>query len=69
VVLQRHWEISLLYARFATPVAYLIDEQGVLATDVVVGAEPIRDLLAATANQERVATADGNGVSAAGRTT
>jgi methylamine dehydrogenase accessory protein MauD len=62
VVLQRSWEISLLYARFATPVAYLVDERGVLATDVVVGAEPIRALMAATANQERVLTADGNGV-------
>jgi peroxiredoxin len=46
IVLQRHWEVSLLYAMFATPIAYLIDEQGVLATDVVVGAQPIEDLLA-----------------------
>jgi methylamine dehydrogenase accessory protein MauD len=67
VVLQRHWEISLLYAKFATPVAYLIDEQGVLATDVVIGAEPIRALMAA-ASEERVPAADGNGASAGVRT-
>lgn len=49
VVLQRHWEISLLYGMFATPIAYLIDEQGILAADVVVGDRPIRDLLATAA--------------------
>ena len=41
VILQRHWEVSRLYAIFATPVAYLVDEQGVIATDVAVGVEPI----------------------------
>jgi len=41
VVLQKSWEISLLYGMFATPVGYLIDEQGVLASDVAVGVEPI----------------------------
>jgi methylamine dehydrogenase accessory protein MauD len=61
VLLQRSWEISLLYAKFATPIAYLIDEQGVLATDVVVGAEPIRALMASAVNQEGVSAADGNG--------
>ena len=35
------WEISLQYAMFATPIAYLIDEQGILASDVAVGVEPI----------------------------
>jgi hypothetical protein len=49
VVLQRHWEISLLYGMFATPIAYLIDEQGVRATDVRVGAQPIRNLMAVAA--------------------
>ncbi len=52
VVLQRHWEISMLYGMFATPVAYLIDEWGVLATDVKAGVQPIRDLMAAAAQQE-----------------
>jgi peroxiredoxin len=46
VVLQKSWEISLLYAMFATPVGYLIDEQGVLASDVAVGVEPILALAA-----------------------
>jgi peroxiredoxin len=41
IVLQKQWEISLLYAKFATPIGYLIDEQGTLASDVAVGVEPI----------------------------
>jgi len=45
VVLQQRWEISRLYAMFATPVAYLIDEAGVVARDVVVGVEPILNLM------------------------
>ena len=45
VVLQQQWEISRRYAMFATPVAYLIDEQGVIAADVAVGVEPILALL------------------------
>jgi peroxiredoxin len=60
VVLQRHWEVSLLYGKFATPIAYLIDEQGVLATDVVVGVWPIRAMLEA-AKQDQARFAQGNG--------
>jgi peroxiredoxin len=41
IVLQQKWEISLKYAMFATPIGYLIDEQGILASDVAVGIEPI----------------------------
>jgi peroxiredoxin len=41
IVLQRQWEISLKYAMFATPIGYLIDERGILASDVAVGVEPI----------------------------
>jgi peroxiredoxin len=41
IVLQKQWEISLKYGMFATPIGYLIDEQGVLASDVAVGVEPI----------------------------
>jgi thiol-disulfide isomerase/thioredoxin len=48
-VLQRSWEISLLYGMFATPVAYLIDEHGVIAADVATGAEPILDLVSGAA--------------------
>jgi peroxiredoxin len=41
IVLQRQWEISLLYAKFATPIGYLVDEQGILLSDVAVGVDPI----------------------------
>ena len=41
VVLQRQWEISHLYGMFATPIGYLIDEDGVIVVDVAVGADPI----------------------------
>jgi peroxiredoxin len=45
VVLQQQWEISRRYAMFATPVAYLIDEQGVISHDAAVGVEPILALM------------------------
>ncbi|MDR5759411.1 redoxin domain-containing protein [Caballeronia sp. LZ035] len=41
VVLQRNWEVSLQYATFATPVGYLIDERGVLGSDVAEGSDAI----------------------------
>jgi peroxiredoxin len=41
IVLQKQWEVSLQYGMFATPIGYLIDEQGVLLSDVAVGVEPI----------------------------
>jgi peroxiredoxin len=41
IVVQKQWEISLQYGMFATPIAYLIDEQGVLLSDVAVGVAPI----------------------------
>jgi peroxiredoxin len=41
IVLQRQWEISLKYAKFATPIGYLIDERGIIASDVAVGVGPI----------------------------
>jgi peroxiredoxin len=46
VVLQRHWEISLDYGVFATPVGYLIDEKGLLATSVAMGADAVLNLTA-----------------------
>lgn len=55
VVLQRHWEVSVAYAKFVTPMAYLIDERGMIASDVAVGAQPILDLLSASGS---VASAD-----------
>ena len=45
MVLQPHWEISRRYAMFATPIAYLIDEVGVIAGDVAVGEDAILNLL------------------------
>jgi peroxiredoxin len=41
IVLQKQWEVSLKYGMFATPIGYLIDEQGILASDVAVGVGPI----------------------------
>ena len=45
VALQRQWEISRLYGMFATPIAFLIDEQGVIAAPVAVGADRILGLI------------------------
>jgi peroxiredoxin len=45
VVLQQQWEISREYGMFATPVAYLIDAEGIIAREVAVGVEPILALL------------------------
>jgi peroxiredoxin len=41
IVLQQKWEVSLKYAMFATPIGYLIDEEGILLSDVAVGVEQI----------------------------
>jgi peroxiredoxin len=49
VVLQEQMDVSRLYAKFATPIAYLIDEHGVIADDVAVGVEPILALLSGAA--------------------
>jgi peroxiredoxin len=51
IVLQQQWEISRRYAMFATPVAYLIDGQGIISHDVAVGVEPIRALMAGGISQ------------------
>jgi peroxiredoxin len=48
VVLQRHWEISRQYAMFATPMAYLIDEAGLIAAEVATGPDAVMKLLADT---------------------
>ncbi len=44
VLIQNSWEISRKYAMFATPIGYLIDEEGTIAADVAVGAEAILQL-------------------------
>jgi hypothetical protein len=49
VVLQKHWEVSLRYGMFATPIGYLIDEQGIIVKDVAKGVEPILALASGTA--------------------
>ena len=48
VVLQRHWEISREYGMFATPVAFLVDEWGAIASDAAVGPQAIGKLLGQT---------------------
>ena len=53
IVLQRQWEISRLYGMFATPVGYLIDEQGIISADVAVGTEPIMALLSGAATSAK----------------
>lgn len=42
--LQQGWRLSKEYGIFATPVAFLIDERGVIAHDAAIGAEPILSL-------------------------
>jgi peroxiredoxin len=51
VVLQRKWEVSKEYAMFATPVGYLIDENGLTAAAAAVGTDAILKLLAGAASQ------------------
>jgi len=46
IVLQQQWEISRRYAMFATPIAYLIDEQGIIVHDVAAGTDAIQALFA-----------------------
>jgi peroxiredoxin len=41
VVLQRHWEISRLYAMFATPIAYLLDRDLTVTAQVATGTNAI----------------------------
>jgi peroxiredoxin len=45
VVLQKKWELSKRYGIFATPVAFLINEEGVIARDVATGADAILELV------------------------
>jgi peroxiredoxin len=55
IVLQRQWEISRLYAKFATPIAYVIDEQGRIATPVAQGVDPILSLLSSASPVDETA--------------
>jgi peroxiredoxin len=44
VVLQQKWKLSKEYGIFSTPVAFLVNEDGVIAKDVAIGADPILSL-------------------------
>jgi peroxiredoxin len=59
VALQAHWEVSRLYAMFSTPMAYLIDEHGRLASGVACGAAPILALASTGAPDLRLAFVPG----------
>ena len=48
VVLQEQWQLSREYAKFATPIGYLIDGEGIIAAPVAMGAEAILALPAST---------------------
>ncbi len=56
IVLQKQWEISREYGKFATPIGFLIDEEGIIAKEVAIGIEPILSLLS-----EPVVPANGKG--------
>jgi len=62
VGLQRQWEVSRDYAMFATPIAYLIDSEGVIGADVAVGVEAIIALserISSTMHDQILARLDG----------
>jgi peroxiredoxin len=42
VVLQRSWELSRRFEMFATPIAYYVDQQGVIRGNIAVGLEQIK---------------------------
>jgi peroxiredoxin len=60
VALQANWEISRLYAKFSTPIAYLVDEQGRIASDVAAGPTAILSLLSVSSPDSRLATLPGH---------
>ena len=53
VVLQPGWRLSKQYGIFATPVAFLIDEEGVIERDVARGPTEILDLARESLSAER----------------
>jgi peroxiredoxin len=59
VALQAHWEISKLYAKFSTPIAYLVDEHGRIASEVAAGSTAILSLLSVSGSDSRLATLPG----------
>jgi peroxiredoxin len=65
IVMQKQWELSMKYGMFATPIGYLIDEQGTLLSDVAVGVDPILALTAAPAPAHVDVAPSRNGTEAA----
>jgi peroxiredoxin len=65
IVVQQQWEISREYGMFATPIGYLIDEQGIIARDVAVGVEPILALSEQPARATVTSELSSNGMEAA----
>lgn len=53
IALQKSWEISMLYGIFATPVAYLINPDGIVTHAVARGLDDISALLASDSNQSK----------------
>jgi peroxiredoxin len=53
VVIQPGWKLSREYGIFETPVAFLIDEEGVIARDVARGAEQVAALAEAAGSMEK----------------
>ncbi|HEX8652853.1 MAG TPA: redoxin domain-containing protein [Pyrinomonadaceae bacterium] len=54
-ILQDHWKLSRAYGIFATPVAFLINEQGVIARNVAAGADEILALAQEVSDKEKEA--------------
>jgi peroxiredoxin len=52
VLVQRRWEASRVYGMLATPIAYLIDERGIIAADVAYGLDAILALVARAEAQQ-----------------
>ena len=52
VVVQHKWEVSKQFGIFGTPVAFLLDERGVVARDVAKGADEILALVSSELNEE-----------------
>jgi peroxiredoxin len=60
VLLQKGWRVSKQYGIFATPVAYLVDERGLIAQDVAVGLPDVTELCSRLCtSRERRAAAEG----------
>lgn len=50
VAAQKHWEVSRAFGTFATPAGFLIDEHGIILSDVAQGPQPILELCARARN-------------------